>query len=100
MIVLYTTFPNLEVATKICNALVEKDIIKCANIFGGGTSVYKWKGKLETASEVYAYLKTLKNRIDDIEEHFKEQHPYDNPCLIELQLNYIRPEFRDWVENT
>lgn len=99
MIVLYTTFPSQDIAHTICEAMVEKNIIKCANIFASGTSMYKWKGKIHKESETYAYLKTTSDRIDDIEEYFKLNHPYDNPCLFELKLNYIKPEFKDWLES-
>jgi periplasmic divalent cation tolerance protein len=99
MIVLYTTFPSIEVASSICKELVEKDIIKCANIHHAGTSIYKWENKMHSESEVFAYLKTMKDRIGDIEEIFKQLHPYDNPCLFEIKLDYIRPEFKDWIES-
>ena len=99
MILLYTTFPNEKVAREICSQLVNKDLVKCVNIINNGFSIYKWEGKFAEEAEVYAYLKTTAEKFAETEDFIKKNHPYTTPCLLEIKLNHISPEYKEWVES-
>jgi len=40
----YITVPNMEMADKVTDALLEQKLIACANIIPGITSKFVWKG--------------------------------------------------------
>ena len=55
---LYSTFPDEASARRVAEALVRAKLAACVNIFAPMTSIYEWQGKLETAAEFAALIKT------------------------------------------
>lgn len=80
IVTLYVTFPDRKAAQRICRTLVEERLAACANIFPVG-SVYRWKRKVEVASEVAAFLKTTRVLTKKVQRRIVELHPYEIPCI-------------------
>ncbi|HEY3637045.1 MAG TPA: divalent-cation tolerance protein CutA, partial [Rhizomicrobium sp.] len=57
-VLVYSTFPNHEVAEKIGRALLEAKLAACVNIFPPMLSLYEWEGKLQAERETAAIIKT------------------------------------------
>ena len=57
-IIVFTNLPDREAALKLANELVAKKLAACVNVLSECTSVYRWKGTLETAREVPVLIKT------------------------------------------
>ena len=43
-VLIYTTFPSLEEAKRVGDALVSARLAACVNMFPGMISIYEWKG--------------------------------------------------------
>jgi periplasmic divalent cation tolerance protein len=56
----YVTAPDRDGALAIARTLVNERLAACANIVGPITSVYRWEGKIEEASEVALIAKTTR----------------------------------------
>lgn len=96
--VLYTTVKNNATAVELVRELLKKNLIACANIFTGVTSLYLWNGEVCEDEEVVIILKTQKNLITSLAEELKKIHPYDVPCIIELEASGIHNHsYLDWV---
>ena len=54
----FCTFPDVEQARAIAEALVERRLAACVNLLPGVESIYRWEGKVERAGEVLAVIKT------------------------------------------
>ena len=93
----YCTFPNEATARQICESLVREDVIACANILPEMTSIYKWQDKLETGSECAAVLKTSDFKKPALMERLRALHPYQNPCLVFLNVDDGLSAFLNWV---
>jgi periplasmic divalent cation tolerance protein len=98
MTLLYTTFPNIDVAKKICQELIATKKIKCANLFPQGVSIYEWQGQFKTENEIYAYLKTNSDKVFEVEDYLRVNHPYETFCLLQMDPQYVVEEFKNWVE--
>jgi len=46
MILVYTTFPNMEEAKKVCKILLDKKLVGCVNL-REHLAMYWWEGKIE-----------------------------------------------------
>ncbi|MDR2153210.1 MAG: divalent-cation tolerance protein CutA, partial [Helicobacteraceae bacterium] len=79
MIVAMTTIDSAEAAKKLAAALVEERLAACASIAPNISSVYWWKGAIETADEWLIIIKTMPEKIAAIEEFFAQNHPYETP---------------------
>lgn len=49
--IILTTAGSQEEAAKIANTLVERRLAACVNVVPRIESVYRWQGKVETATE-------------------------------------------------
>ena len=96
MIVL-TNAPDRATALKIAQALVERKLAACVNILAECTSVYRWQGKLETATEVPLLVKTRAEIYDEVESAIKGLHPYELPEIVAVRIERGSPEYLDWV---
>ena len=60
ILLVLTNLPNRESAQRVANALIESRVAACINMLAECTSVYRWQGKIETASEVPLLIKTTR----------------------------------------
>lgn len=97
---LYAVFANTEEAERIGRTVVEERLAACINILGPIRSIYRWKGKIETADEVAAILKTHHWRSDALIARIVDLHSYDVPCVVSWNIDKIVGAYADWVEDT
>ncbi len=92
-----TNAPDRDVAQKIARALIERKLAACVNILAECTSVYRWQGKLETATEVPLLIKTRAAIYDDVEAAIKSLHPYELPEIVAVPIERGLPAYLEWV---
>ncbi|HET7605191.1 MAG TPA: divalent-cation tolerance protein CutA [Sphingomicrobium sp.] len=95
----YAVFANAEEAERIGCTVVEEQLAACINILAPVRSIYRWKGKIETADEVAAILKTHHWRSDALIARIAELHSYDVPCVVSWPIDKIVGAYADWVED-
>jgi periplasmic divalent cation tolerance protein len=97
-----TTVENQSQAEHLARLLVEQKLAACVSIGDGVTSLFPWKGQVDTARELPLTIKTLPERIDDIKQVFVDHHPYDVPEMLVLPvIDGLTPYFewaRDWIK--
>ena len=59
----------------------------CVNIYPPMTSIYDWDGKMETATEVAAFIKTRRVLVDRAIDVARPLHPYTLPCFLVLPID-------------
>ncbi|WP_456418404.1 divalent-cation tolerance protein CutA [Methanocaldococcus infernus] len=96
MIIIYTTFPNMEKAKEVCKALLEKKLVGCVNL-RDHLALYWWEGKIEEDEEIGAILKTRDELKDKVIEELKKLHPYSVPAIIWFKVN-ANDEYLDWLK--
>ena len=96
----YAVFANAEEAERIGRTVVEERLAACINILSPVRSIYRWKGKVETADEVAAILKTHHWRSDALMARIAELHSYDVPCVVAWPIEKIIGSYADWVEDS
>ncbi|MGC1305285.1 MAG: divalent-cation tolerance protein CutA [Caulobacteraceae bacterium] len=95
---LYTTWPDAETAHAAAEAAVDARLAACVNILAPMTSVYRWDGRLETASEVPVLFKTTTARAEELRALLLARHPYDLPAMIALPAGpQSHQPYLDWV---
>ena len=96
----YAVFANAEEAERIGRTVVEERLAACINILPPIRSIYRWKGKIESAEEVAAILKTHHWRADSLIERIARLHSYDTPCIVSWPIDKILGGYADWVEDS
>lgn len=92
-----TTLPERATAERIADALVSARVAACVNILSECTSIYRWQGKTERASEIPLLIKTHKDCYARLEETLRDLHPYDVPEIIALPVTAGLPSYLEWV---
>jgi periplasmic divalent cation tolerance protein len=92
-----TNAPDRDVATKLAHELVERRLAACVSILATCTSIYRWKGKLETASEVPLLIKTRSAIYDEVEAAIRSLHPYELPEIVAVPIERGLADYLDWA---
>jgi len=96
-LIVITNAPDRDTALKIAHALVERKLAACVNVLAECTSVYRWHGKLESATEVPLLVKTRAEIYDEVEAAIKSMHPYELPEIVAVRMERGLPDYLDWV---
>lgn len=93
----YLTFPDDATADSIARVLVDERLVACVNVFGSGRSVYRWQEEVVSGPEVFAWAKTTRGRLADLEARVADLHPFEVPCVVAYPATAGLPAYLDWV---
>jgi periplasmic divalent cation tolerance protein len=93
----YTTFGSSEEAERVCRLLVEERLAACANLLAPCTSIYRWEGKVETATETPAFLKTTQAGAPALLARLGELHSYDVPAAVVWPIGPALAAYQNWI---
>lgn len=92
-----TTCPDEPTARALSRALVEERLVACGNVVPGLTSIYRWRGEVESAEECLLLLKTTDAALDRLAARLEELHPYEVPELLVFPVAAGAPAYLRWV---
>ncbi|MCA8970624.1 MAG: divalent-cation tolerance protein CutA [Planctomycetes bacterium] len=96
---LITTVDDEAVARRLARGWVESRIAACVSIVPGVSSTYRWKGRVETATEQLLLVKFAcdADEVEDRVARLSETHPYDVPELVVLDPTCVAPAYLRWL---
>jgi len=92
-----TATDRKEDAERIARSLVEGRLAGCVQIVGPVTSVYRWKGKIETAGEWLCLIKSREDFYGAIEQAILSLHPYETPEILSFPVAAGNRGYLDWL---
>jgi periplasmic divalent cation tolerance protein len=92
-----TTTGKKQDAEKIALTLVERKIAACVQIVGPITSIYRWKGTIETAEEWQCLIKSREDLYTEIEKAIQSIHPYEVPEIIVMSIISGSSDYLEWL---
>jgi len=96
---IFCTCPDLAVAERLAKLLVSEKLAACVNMLPGLTSVYQWRGEIETANEYLLMIKSKTEQYQAIENSIKTHHPNELPEIIAVSINQGLPEYLQWINS-
>ena len=81
----------------MADAFIERRLAACVNIVPQIESVYRWQGKVETATEWLLVIKTTANRFAPLRDALHELHSYVNPECIAIELADGSVAYLEWI---
>lgn len=87
--IVLTTTDSEDAARRIAQALVERRLAACVNLIPNLTSVYRWRGAVETASEILLLIKTSTEQLPALEAALHELHTYEVPEFLVLPIEVL-----------
>jgi periplasmic divalent cation tolerance protein len=99
--VVLVTCESVTEARRIANGVVRKRLAACVNIvLSPVQSIYRWKGKVESAREVLMMIKTSDKRLAKLEKEVKRLHSYEVPEFIVIPIAGGSREYLAWLEKS
>ena len=95
--IILTTVSAVEEGQSIANLLVEKQLAACVNIIPNISSVYRWKGQIQSEQEVLLLIKTTKDLEAAVYEEVQAVHSYNTPELVTLPITNGSETYLDWM---
>lgn len=92
-----TNCPDEETANAIALAVVEAGLAACVNILPRVQSIYRWQGKIESATEIPLLIKSTAALYPALQAAIVQHHPYDVPEIIALPITRGLPAYLNWV---
>ena len=97
-VVVLVTCPTVAEAQRIARAVVDARLAACVNILPGAVrSIYRWKGKVESAQERLLLIKTSRKRLAKLLATVERLHSYDVPEFIALPVAAGSPKYLSWL---
>lgn len=96
--VVLTMAGSQEEAQKIAHALVERKLAACVNVIPRIESVYRWQGKVESATEWLLVIKTTAEAFQSVRDAIQELHSYDLPECVMLEIADGSKKYLSWIE--
>ena len=96
-IIIYSTFPDVDCAKKICDSLLKKKLIACVN-YHMITSSYLDKGEIKNCDEISVIIKSLDSNYEKVRKFIEKKHPYEIPVVtkVNIELNEI---YANWLDS-
>jgi periplasmic divalent cation tolerance protein len=99
-VVLVTCASRAE-ARKIARLAVAAKLAACANLVSAPVeSIYRWKGKVESAKEFLLVIKTTRARFPALREAILRAHSYDVPEIIALPVAAGSKNYLAWIADS
>ena len=91
------TAPDLKTARALAKSALHAKLIACANLVPKVESHYRWRGKIESATEVLLILKTHRKHLAALEQLVIGKHPYATPEFLVLAIAAGNRNYLNWL---
>ncbi len=91
-----TTTESGEDAEKLARTLVDERLVACVQSIPI-SSVYRWKGEVESASEILLLAKTRQALADRVVARIKENHSYEVPEIVVTPISGGHQDYLNWI---
>ena len=97
-IVVLVTCGSAKEARKIARVLVEGRIAACVSMVPSAVeSIYRWKGKVESAKEFLLVIKTSRGRFTALQAEVLRLHSYEVPEIVALPIADASRDYLSWI---
>jgi periplasmic divalent cation tolerance protein len=97
-IVVLTTLASEDEAAVLVRALLDRRLVACGTVLPAARSLYRWEGKIADEREAVVLLKTVRERLAELEGAFAELHPYKVPELLALPVAAGLDRYLGWID--
>lgn len=95
--IVLSTAGSEDEARKIARFLVERHRAACVNLVPQIESIYRWKGKVESAREWLLIIKTSADQFPAVRDAIRELHSYELPECVSLSIEDGSSDYLEWL---
>jgi periplasmic divalent cation tolerance protein len=94
---IWSPFASAQEARQAAEIMLQEKLVACANILPELLSIFRYEGKVQSASEVGVLFKTEASLLDAATRRLAELHPYDTPAICGWRVDSAPEETRKWL---
>jgi len=94
-----TTCDQREILEQIAAKLVADKTAACCQLEGPVTSIYRWEGKTESASEYRLLIKTTTKLFPAVKASVIELHSYQQPQITAVPIIAANEGYAGWIRD-
>lgn len=96
-LVVLVTAPDMVMAVRLGQALVNERLAACPNIVPAIRLIYRWENEVHDEAEVLLVIKTSAAARDYLMQRVLQVHPYDTPEVIGLPVVAGSAAYLRWL---
>lgn len=96
-VLILTTTHDKNEAKKLADIIVDAGAAACVSISSPVTSVFTWKGKVETEDEFMLFIKTAVKNYSLVEKLIQDNHSYEVPEIVSLPIENGETSYLQWM---
>ena len=97
--IITTTASTKDEAKALAKGLLSSHLASCIQI-QPIESLYIWEGKLQEDSEYLLTIKTRSTHYKNVEKFILENHSYNTPEIIKIDINDGSKSYLKWIDET
>lgn len=97
MYLVITTTDSEQEAMSLARKAVEEGLAACVQISQPITSLYKWEGKAEVATEYRLNYKVCSEKLAQVQSFIENVHSYDTPEIITIGIDDVNSGYLEWA---
>ncbi|HVC46838.1 MAG TPA: divalent-cation tolerance protein CutA [Terracidiphilus sp.] len=98
--IVLTTAADQDEAARLARRLVDEGLAACVTIIPGAQSIYRWEGKVESATEVLVLIKTSAQQLPALEARLHALHSYLTPEFLVLPIESGSTRYLEWLQSS
>ena len=91
------TAPDRHWLEDLSHKLIDARLAASAHVIHPDTSIYRWKGAVETTTEARAFLRSRRALLEQLVAYVVERHPYEVPNITALTIVGGNPDYLAWL---
>ena len=99
ILLVMTNMPDVDSANALGRQIVEARAAACVSQLAPCISTYRWRGKIETSTEVPLVIKTTRAAYPELEKLISLAHPYELPEIIAVPVEVGLPAYLAWINS-
>jgi periplasmic divalent cation tolerance protein len=92
-----TTVADRDAGIALAHALLERRLAACVTVGAPVDSLYHWRGRIETGTEVPLTIKTRAALYSKVEAAIRELHAYELPEIVAVPITHGYPPYIGWL---
>ncbi|MBS1241760.1 MAG: cutA [Gemmatimonadetes bacterium] len=97
-VIVTTSTDGEDSARRLAEAVVTERLAACVHVAGPVTSVYRWQGAVEQATEWTCSCKTTPAAAPALVARIRALHSYEVPEILVTPVVAGAPEYLAWIE--
>jgi len=92
-----TTVADRDAGTALAQVLLERRLAACVTVGAPVESLYHWRGRIETGTEVPLTIKTRAALYSKVEAAIRELHTYEIPEIVAVPVTHGYVPYIGWL---